>query len=170
MRYHRSLISQPPKGLVSHWRFDGNVLDSVGNNDGTINGDPQFVQGVSGQALSFDGVDDYVGVSDSNNLDAGTGGLTVACWFKVDLNASESYPRIMTKAPGGRYGDTKGYQLALVNDYLIPEIGDGTANEASRPAQPAINSNQWYHLAMTWDGQAHVVYLDGTNIGQGAFT
>src|SRR5699024_3289709 len=60
MRYHRSLISQPPKGLVSHWRFDGNVLDSVGNNDGTIYGDPQFVQGVNGQALSFDGVDDYV--------------------------------------------------------------------------------------------------------------
>src|SRR5574341_1409887 len=48
--------SSQTSDLVGEWHFDGDANDSSGNgNNGTIYG-ATFVQGVSGQALSFDGV------------------------------------------------------------------------------------------------------------------
>jgi len=54
-------------GLVAEWHFDegsGNIVkDSSGNgNDGIIYG-ATFVDGISGYALNFDGIDDYVDTS-----------------------------------------------------------------------------------------------------------
>ena len=52
------------RGLVGCWTFDGaytKAQDCSGNNNtGTLTGGPTKVQGKVGQALSFDGVDDYV--------------------------------------------------------------------------------------------------------------
>ncbi len=54
---------QASNGLVAEYHFDGDANDSSGGgNHGTING-ALFVTGVSEQALSFDGVDDYVEIS-----------------------------------------------------------------------------------------------------------
>ena len=56
-------------GLVAEWHFDGDAKDSSGNgNDGSIYG-ATFVQGISGQALSFDGVNNYVNVGSSPIFD-----------------------------------------------------------------------------------------------------
>ena len=47
-------------GLVAYYPFDGDTSDHSGNgNDGTNHG-ATFVSGTSGQALSFDGADDFV--------------------------------------------------------------------------------------------------------------
>jgi len=59
-----SVQAQNDAGLVAEWHFDegsGNIVkDSSGNgNDGTIYG-ATFVDGISGYALNFDGIDDYV--------------------------------------------------------------------------------------------------------------
>ena len=50
--------------LVGWWRLDEgngtNVSDSSGyGNHGTINGDPQWIEGFIGKALQFEGVEDY---------------------------------------------------------------------------------------------------------------
>jgi hypothetical protein len=45
-----------------------NVLDRMGWLDGEINGDPTEVAGVTGDALEFDGVDDYIQVLESRNV------------------------------------------------------------------------------------------------------
>lgn len=69
-------------GLVAEYHFDGDARDSSGNgNDGTING-AAFVDGVSGQALSFDGVDDYVDAGNDASLNVGTGDFTAMAWVK----------------------------------------------------------------------------------------
>jgi len=58
-----------PPGMVSYWRADGNALDSVYDNDGTlINGATATATGQVGQAFSFDGGNDYVRIPNSNNL------------------------------------------------------------------------------------------------------
>jgi len=65
-------------GLVAEWHFDGNAQDTSGSgNNGTING-ATFVQGISGQALSFDGVDDMVVVPHSPSLSLDK--YTVEAW------------------------------------------------------------------------------------------
>jgi hypothetical protein len=80
------VAAQSEDGLVGEWHFDGDAKDSSGNgNDGTVYG-ATFVDGVRGQALSFDGVDDYVEVPRSNNLDLNGKLLTdytIEFWFKT---------------------------------------------------------------------------------------
>jgi len=48
-------------GLMAFYPFEGNADDSSGNgNNGTLEGGPQYVTGQIGQALDFDGIDDFV--------------------------------------------------------------------------------------------------------------
>lgn len=53
-------VAQPPTGLVHLWPLDGSLRDVIGGASTTAFGGPTSSPGVSGQALSFDGVDDYV--------------------------------------------------------------------------------------------------------------
>src|SRR3989338_5705843 len=60
-------------GLVGHWKFDeGTGLsagDSSGNNNtGTLVNGPTWTTGKIGQALNFDGVDDYVKIPGTATL------------------------------------------------------------------------------------------------------
>jgi len=73
---------QPPSGIVGWWPGDGNANDIVGGNHGTLEGGVTYALGVVGWAFSFDGVDDYVGVSDGVNLDI-TGAITLDAWIKT---------------------------------------------------------------------------------------
>jgi hypothetical protein len=76
--------------LVGRWSFDEcDATDSSGyGNDGTIYG-ATCVDGMFDQALSFDGVDDYVQVPDSPVLDM-AGVFTVEGW--VQLADLPTYP------------------------------------------------------------------------------
>ena len=69
-------------GLVAYFAFDGNVNDSVGGNDGVGAGGPQYFQGHVGQAISLDGIDDYVstGKSASELSISGNSPRTVTVW------------------------------------------------------------------------------------------
>ncbi len=61
-------IMQPPclpplLGLVSWWPGDGNADDIVGTNHGILTNGATVVPGMVGQAFSFDGINDAVGVT-----------------------------------------------------------------------------------------------------------
>ena len=69
-------------GLVAHYEFENNADDSSGNgNDGEEFGGVSYVDGVIGQAASFDGVDDFIEIADSSDLDLLT--FTVVFWTKT---------------------------------------------------------------------------------------
>jgi len=56
-------ISVTDPKLVGWWKFDGNANDSSGKgNNGTEKGDPTYVAGKIGHAISFDGQDDRIEV------------------------------------------------------------------------------------------------------------
>ena len=73
-------------GLIAYWEFDeggGTIAyDSAGDNNGTIYGAVWTTGQIDG-ALSFDGVDDYVDVSDSASLDI-TAEITIGAWVKFN--------------------------------------------------------------------------------------
>jgi len=80
-------------GLVGYWTFDegggGTAHDSSGyGNDGTLSG-AGWIVGLSGTALAFDGIDDYVQVSDSASLDL-TSAFTIEVWVKPHFVAPSS--------------------------------------------------------------------------------
>jgi hypothetical protein len=75
-----------PDGMVSYWKFDEDsgtiATDSVGTNDGTLVNGPVWTSGQVDGALSFDGVDDYVSVPDSDDWYFGTGDFTIDLWVR----------------------------------------------------------------------------------------
>jgi len=73
-------------GLVGYWRFDegegGTAYDYSGHgNHGTIEG-AAWTDGIYGNALYFDGVDDYVSIGDSPGFDTGDE-ITVGAWINT---------------------------------------------------------------------------------------
>ena len=78
--------------LAAWWPFDegeGNVAyDATGNgNDGVFNGDPQWVPGVLGSALEFNG-DDYLNCGNGPTLQI-RDAITMALWFNVEAFQTE---------------------------------------------------------------------------------
>src|SRR3989338_8998500 len=68
-----AILGKPPNnlGLVNYWSLNegtGTVAtDASGTgNTGTLTGGPTWVTGKYGSAVSFDGTDDYVAVSDAS--------------------------------------------------------------------------------------------------------
>lgn len=98
-KFTKPKIKAPTRdGLVGYWSMDEgtgtHVGDMSGNgNHGTMqNMDPatDWVAGKYGQALDFDGSDDYVQVSDDNSLD-GMNELSISFWAYFDSDLAGSY-------------------------------------------------------------------------------
>src|SRR4030042_5162417 len=92
-------------GLVGYLNFDATsgttALDSSGsNNTGTLINGPTWTTGKIDNALSFDGVDDYVNVDDIPfRLVNGT----IAAWFK--FNSASVYEALISKSAAGYHDD-----------------------------------------------------------------
>ena len=68
--------------MVSWWPGEGDANDIQGNNHGTLQNGATFAPGMVGQAFGFDGVNDYIVVRDSTNLNFNsTSSITVDAWM-----------------------------------------------------------------------------------------
>ena len=160
-------------GLVSYWNFDNIVGDTVeddwGNNDGTIFGDPEIVEGKFGKALKFDGQDDYVEIPDSDSLD-GMSGISVLLWANVETlsDVAGTDQSLINK-------DAAGWGARLYRIYLDQptntihwRVGDGAGSYVVHcNGQTVLEDSQWYHIAGVSDLDGAFAYIDG--IEDGAF-
>ncbi len=77
-------------GLVSYWTFEKHTIigekveDKWGDNDVTIEGNPKNVLGYLGDALEFDGTDDYVNLTNLGDFGENVGTSTFEAWVKVE--------------------------------------------------------------------------------------
>jgi hypothetical protein len=60
-------------------------------NNGTLTNGPQRTIGKIGQGLSFDGVDDYVSITDQPILRPGNSSWSVSAWAKMTTSVTERY-------------------------------------------------------------------------------
>ncbi len=156
-------------GLVGHWTFDGKYLtatkarDTSGfANDGILtgaNGKPVSRPGRLGQALAFDGVDDYVISSSLIN----TSPVTVSAWVKLT-----SYPAakgLVTGFVNGIGGAAYDKDLYINTDgRLYFYVYDGAQRTTSAPTSP-IPLNTWVHVMGTANGSAAKAYVNGVEVG-----
>ncbi len=152
-------------GLVGHWTFDGpnmnissgtrEVLDisGDGNHGDWTNHATTTIAGKIGQALSFDGSNDYVNVNSSATLD-NLSQFTVSVWIKPNsfADACSGYIQIVQKNQTCNAA-TDGWQLLLSSTNAI-EFGSSffSQNLVKRTAANFATLNQWQHIVLTWDG------------------
>jgi hypothetical protein len=148
------------EGLVLELHFNelegSTVYDLSGNNNnGTIFGATRVQEGF-GRALSFDGVDDYVNVSDSINLRAVP--FTVEFW--INLRSWATYKRIIGKGdgyyiPGGWHVETFGNNFRFYWNY------DRSAFDGIIASSVTIEANRWYHVVAIHAGSIAYLYVNG---------
>ncbi|MDR3413534.1 MAG: immunoglobulin domain-containing protein, partial [Formivibrio sp.] len=72
-----------PSGVAAWWRAEGNAVDIINGNNGTLVGNVGFVPGEVGQAFSLDGSSTYISVPASPSSDIGSvgTGVTIEAWI-----------------------------------------------------------------------------------------
>ena len=142
------------------------AYDSSGNNNhGTLYNGPQWVDGKVGKALSFDGADDYVNISNSNNPDSSLRyilrGADLASPFTIILWKNSQAP-ITNNYWIGRVGWTNGIDLDC--RFLLFDT-----NNNEYPINFTCTHNRWEFIASSWDKNLMKAYLNGNQIGTRSF-
>ena len=124
------------------------------------------VQGQHGNAIDFDGADDYVDLGDPGGslFDLGED-ATIETWVKFDSLPNGSFSTIAGKDEGG--GGRPKWIFAYANDYagisnatVFHIYGAyGSAWLTSEAWTPELG--RWYHLALVKSGNAYSFYRDG---------
>jgi hypothetical protein len=141
--------------LIAYYPLDGDVLDASGNGlDGTIMGDPNFVEGIAGMALQFDGVDDYVDFGNDPLFDLTGSEVTLSLWVNTqDIGSGQDNPWL------GK-GDTsymiKGFRTGNQIEFFIY---DGGWNSSYADVGTEFNGD-WHHVAGAFDGSQFKIYVD----------
>ena len=150
-----------PEGLVAHWPFDEGsgttAFDSTGNgNDGVFNGDPQWVPGIIGGALEFNG-DDFLNCGNGDTLQI-QDQITIAFWFKVDafVNTWEAF---LSKGDNS-YRASRGGGNGNATHLGISGTSAGGGNGWFNGTQ-IITDNTWHHFTGVHDGTNARIYVDG---------
>ncbi len=146
----------PASGLVNWWRAEGNANDSIGTNNGTMQGTASFVAGEVGQAFSFDGTSGFVSVPDAPSLDSFTNAMTIELWTKsATLGNNADWKGMVTKGnvSWGVFSTTFANTAYALFTGVTPKDLFGTRN---------INDGQWPLVVATYDGAKIALYVDGT--------
>ena len=158
------LTSAVRADLVAYWRLDEGsgttANDSSGNgNDGTFNGDPQWVVGYYGGAIEFGGAGDFLDCGSDPSLDLTK--WTIAFWLK--LNENKDFNAYIVKG----LDVTENYEVLTYGDghFHLP-IGhaDGSRTMGNTAAGVAV-TGEWAHLTYTYDpAEGRRFYKDGSLI------
>lgn len=104
----------------------------------------------------FDGVNEYVEVPDNAALDI-TNELTVAAWIYMRTAPSELHTIVSKDTNYEYHVDSQRRVYWWWND--------SSGNTRSFTASPQLALNRWYHVAITYQSGAQVIYIDGVAQG-----
>jgi hypothetical protein len=170
--------------LVALWAGDGNALDCIGGNNGTLMNGASFDAGENGEAFLFATPSAGVKVPASPGLNVGEGpGFTVECWINpFDLSRRGE----IVEWNNGSTNDTVAWgvhlsilgpgELGLGAGNLFSDVhgSDGQVHWIMAPGG-TIATNTFQHVALTYDHTTGVATLlhNGTIVAQqnlGRFT
>ncbi len=141
--------------LKGYWSFNGEALSgttaydwSGAGNNGTLTNGPIITKGQVGQALSFDGTDDYVVGTAAATADV----FTYSAWINPSTNSGTI---IGTTSNGIQWRLSTG-KLNLVAAG-VTEIGSSTET---------VPMNAWTHVSLTNDASGnYTFYINGHDAG-----
>ena len=151
------------KGLVAHYEFEGNANDSSGNgNDGIEHGGMSYVEGVIGQAGSFDGVDDYINIGD---IYFNKNTTTISMWIKSKSSnlgdflskhsREEDVSLLIKQEADGKYDA----EWTIGNEfYDLSRDSSGLYNDNIGLIKPS--NDKFDHLVLIYDGNQILFYVN----------
>jgi len=142
--------------LVGYWPFDNDVQDKSGNGNNGTDYSSGFVSGKINQALSFDGVDDYVSIADNNIFDFGSGEFSVESWIKTTSALRQwAVTRYEYYGPGWGLGTQDGHALGYIR------TAESGTNKTEIEGTVNVSDNSWHHIVMVRTGDKIKLYTDG---------
>lgn len=154
-------------GLVSYWTFDKSDIvnktlkDVWGENNATIHGRPDSVQGIIGEAFKFDGRNDFIDLTSLGDFGKHLGTSTFEAWIKT-TNKQDWMTLVNTHAhvcPSWGIelnGHKSSFDLRLSEGMVYYEISlrkvDGTGcGGVTRGGSHPVFDGKWHHLVYTLD-------------------
>jgi hypothetical protein len=158
-------------GLAGYWDFDKGsgqtAADQTGNgNNGILSSGVQWTSGKFGSGVQFDGVNDYVKVTNRNGFNFSED-FTIAMWINpTDWNVTEplfsnGFVRFLHR------GDWAGDMVYFLIKINSPEsLGDSVWNgwAGVKTSQP-LTENRWQSIIGVKSGKIMTIYLDGVKSG-----
>jgi len=158
----------PTNGLVGWWPFNGNANDESGNgNNGMVNG-ATLIQdrfGNANKAYNFDGINDYVQITNNTTLEP-LSSISISAWIFIDSTQTTNFPPIISKEAGIPTGYTS-YALIGGNAGLnqLGDIGlQITTNNGGYLWTGVTGTsflNQWVFVTGIYDGSNMKIYHNG---------
>lgn len=154
----------PLSNLVGLWRFNGDDNDSSDyDNHGTVYG-ADYVDSPMGQALSFDGINDYVEIENDSSLNITQG--TWEAWIKFDALPSVAGHPMNPLAKANQYWihGSRNDPDSGTTDAIVVKVRVGGTRYCAKTSSSFITAGVWYHVAGTYDGETLKLYVNGTLI------
>jgi hypothetical protein len=157
-----------PVGLAAHWKLDetsGTVADDssgnghIGNLKGGLSFDNDSIPGPVGDALDFDGTNDYI---KAPTAVAPTSTLTMAMWIRPnsELNAASGRMELLHWSdPIQRPHLT--FNMDGDGKIKLHVKIDGQGYNDVQTMTAVWQASTWYHIAVTFNGIDFKVYVDG---------
>ena len=151
---------------VGMWTFDQEGSDvavdlSENGNDAVYEGDPEWVDGVFGKAISFNGVNGAAQIDDNETIDFDGEEITITSWFWWE-GSGDGWQTFVAKGtccdnPAENYGYFINTGGAHTHFAVSPNGIRGTHNSA----QALFKAEEWHFVAVTYDGSTVISYFDG---------
>lgn len=149
------------ENVISSWRFEDDVLDSIGSNNGVYLGVNNYGYGPIDKCIDFGHNSSLVEVNNNTNLSF-TDGVSdveksISFLIKFD-DTSAQY--IFHKNDASN----KEYQINFNPPFMQFVVFDGTdsANSLRKRTTFSPTIGQWYHISITYDSTL-TMYIDGVD-------
>ncbi|MEJ5260652.1 MAG: LamG domain-containing protein [Anaerohalosphaeraceae bacterium] len=161
------------KRLMGHWKFDGNLLDSVsasvpgapahhGTMAGGGTGVDTYGAGINGNAIVFANTADYVEIDNPEFFNFYPLGFTISFWYKE--NSAVGWRLPVSKLDAGTAGWLFGVDKAWRNQAVFFfDSNNNPAFWADGNPNVALDDGQWHMITAVYDPQttSYTIYTDG---------
>ncbi|GLW90709.1 signal peptidase I [Actinokineospora globicatena] len=151
-------------GPYTYWRFDdasGTAASdsSGGANQGTLTNGPTWSTGLTGSAITFDGINDrVVGSGPSTVSDTS---FSVSLWLRT---SSASANAVAITQPGNNHNAWYVYTWGSRFRFGMPRSDNSSATEDYLNSTSVVAANTWTHIVGVYDDPNNVIriYVNGT--------
>jgi hypothetical protein len=155
------------QGLVAAFSFD-EITDKKSTNSidsskpAHAHEDPKLVPGKSGQAAELNGENGFTFPGIGNF--ARTDPFSIALWLQIPSHAERQVVLHHSKAPAD--AGSRGYELLLEDGHLTVGLHhQWPGNSITVRSKSPIPTNEWVHVAFTYDGSSHAsglrIFING---------